>query len=112
MKHYVYMIKADQFVKVGVAKNPEKRLEQMQTGSPYELEIIALLPFITRSMAFEYENHLHRRLRRFHFRGEWFSIECLGIAFKQAASHMSKKKQGVVTIDDDRWQKIQKRPEK
>ena len=76
-KCYVYFIQSDQSkskkpVKIGMANDPQKRLEELQTGNPYELSVIATIEFKTRRDASLAESHLHRRLSRMRMRGEWF----------------------------------------
>jgi hypothetical protein len=59
--------------KVGVSKNPIKRLSQLQTGSPFKLKIILILEGKSRL-----EKRLHDQLRSFrlgNFKGEWFSYD-------------------------------------
>lgn len=53
--------------KIGVAKNPGKRLLELQTGNPQRLELIATSPGGTRE-----EGLLHRALDGFWHHGEWF----------------------------------------
>jgi len=65
----VYLIKAGDFVKIGVAKCPKNRLKQLQTGSPYKLE---LLDFINVKNEYEIENILHQKLNKYHILNEWF----------------------------------------
>lgn len=71
-KHYCYMIRANQHIKIGYSKDIDRRINHMQTGNAYKLEVIAKFVFETESVAREFEQNLHRRYKRFHFRGEWF----------------------------------------
>lgn len=49
------------FVKIGIAFDPEKRLKQLQTGSPYPLiQIRPPLGFADRKEAFAFEAWAHR----------------------------------------------------
>jgi hypothetical protein len=62
-------------IKIGVSKNVNKRLAQMQTGSPYKLKVILVLE----GKSF-LETDLHRRLRRFKTttkNKEWFEYDSL-----------------------------------
>lgn len=74
-KHYCYLIRANQHIKIGYSRNVEKRIESMQTGNQYKLELIAKLVFETEFMARQQEKDMHRRYERFRFRGEWFYAE-------------------------------------
>lgn len=57
--------------KIGIAENPEKRVRQLQVGSPFELK---LRQTENPTNARRVEQHLHEKLRKFHFRGEWFDL--------------------------------------
>jgi hypothetical protein len=59
-------------IKIGVAKDIEKRRSNLQTGNPSELR---LLGWIHSEAAFELERRLHQHFRATHIRGEWFAIE-------------------------------------
>ena len=54
-------------VKIGRAKDPEKRLRAMQTGSPLPLTLLAAA-----ELPAGMERELHRELSRARVRGEWF----------------------------------------
>jgi hypothetical protein len=66
---YVYAIRCGDYVKVGVAKNPMRRLSDLQTAVPYRLELIGLMVG-----GFEVEKRLHRLMAESHHRGEWFEL--------------------------------------
>ena len=68
---YVYFIQAieSNFVKIGSAKNIEKRLSNLQVGCPFELKLINYI--YGRSQ----EVNLHKRFQAYHVRGEWFTLE-------------------------------------
>lgn len=55
-------------VKIGYAADPQKRLAELQTGCPNGLELIRTLHGQRRE-----EKEVHRRLKRFRHRGEWFA---------------------------------------
>lgn len=55
-------------VKIGKAFDPEKRLSDLQTGSPEELELLLALP---ERPPFE-ESQLHYRFKNYRVIGEWF----------------------------------------
>lgn len=100
-KCYVYMVALKGFIKIGHAANPEARLKQMQTGSPWELKIVALLPFPSKKAARDYELELHHRLRSFRVRGEWFRKSCLKLAHKEP--HKEGENTRKKTKKDERW---------
>jgi len=55
-------------VKIGKALDPEKRLTELQTGAPEELELLLCLP---NKPPFE-ESQLHQRFKNYRVCGEWF----------------------------------------
>lgn len=70
MRSYVYFIRqADTgFIKIGRAVDPERRIHNIQVGSPQELKLLgAVLEF----GAFD-EGGIHDAFTVHHFRGEWF----------------------------------------
>lgn len=67
----VYLIRADStpFVKIGLAINTEKRLKELQVGSPHSLSVARTIDG-GRKM----EAVFHRRFHPLHIRGEWFNF--------------------------------------
>jgi len=66
---FVYCIRNDdaRAVKIGFSKNPVRRIQQLQTASPSQLRLVAMLES---AQAFEtalHEQYAYRRLS-----GEWF----------------------------------------
>lgn len=64
----VYFISDGEAVKIGISKNPNRRLSQLQTGHPRRLTLVATLPG-----GLDEEMQLHGRFRAHHLSGEWFS---------------------------------------
>lgn len=56
-------------IKIGIACNVERRLAELQVGSPYELKLL----HAQRIKDTKTEKEIHRHLRKYHMRGEWFS---------------------------------------
>lgn len=70
---YVYIIQAGSGpYKIGVAKNLERRIEQMQVGNHEELRLVAAIDFETEQRAIAVEKQLHKMYLRARIRGEWF----------------------------------------
>ena len=73
---YVYLVKSGNDVrapiKIGVAKDVDQRIYDMQTGNPSELFLIAKMPFNSPRLAYHIENMLHKKFRKKRIRGEWF----------------------------------------
>lgn len=76
MTQYLYLIlcKADRddgLYKIGIANDVESRLAQLQTGSPFELEIMECYEFGNSEIA---ERAIHQAYAKDRFRGEWFKL--------------------------------------
>lgn len=59
-------------IKIGVAKDIEKRRNNLQTGNP---SAIRLIGWINTEETFELERRLHHHFAAARVRGEWFAIE-------------------------------------
>jgi hypothetical protein len=68
---YLYFIEAVGLkrVKIGVSKDPEERLKQLQTGSPISLSMVAKCPGDV-----NIERSLHKKLSEYRVDGEWFHL--------------------------------------
>tara|TARA_B100002019_G_scaffold291356_1_gene311314 strand:+ start:10978 stop:11289 length:312 start_codon:yes stop_codon:yes gene_type:complete len=77
LSQHLYIIQSDKTgsLKIGRSKDPEKRLKQLQTGSPYSLRLILII-----ENSGHMEKQLHNHLKRYkeRRRGEWFDFECAG----------------------------------
>ena len=69
-KSNVYFIQAEQSlrIKIGIAENPEKRLKDLQVGSPEKLSLIGIVYGAGR----EEERRLHNVFHYAQTHGEWF----------------------------------------
>ena len=72
-KSYVYILKvsSDGIYKVGVSKNVEKRVKQLQTGNPEKIEIVKT--FLS-DYPYKIESVLHRSYQRNHVQGECYYL--------------------------------------
>lgn len=80
---YVYLIQSleDGYYKIGISKNPQKRIKQLQTGNSSELKLIV---FYQSDIANKIENVLHNRYSHFRKEGEWFDLSIINeITFKE-----------------------------
>lgn len=67
---FVYFIRcecAERFIKIGLANDPDWRLKEHSIGNPYPLTMLFYGPGDRSD-----EQMLHRRFKRYRFRGEWF----------------------------------------
>lgn len=70
---HTYLVMADgsHLVKIGIAKDPRRRLQVLQTGQPMDL-------YLMWSVEGDYEHALHERFAKYRHRGEWFDLSELG----------------------------------
>jgi hypothetical protein len=68
---YLYLIRCDEFVKIGIACDVKNRLKTLQTGNPYPLTLIDSFEF---DDAVRVESVLHRKYDHARMRGEWFKL--------------------------------------
>lgn len=76
--YFMQMQNADGYVKIGFSENVAKRLSSIQVGSPYKIEVIALLANESQTM----EGIIHTILVNSWIKGEWFRpteevLECI-----------------------------------
>lgn len=72
---YVYLIKSDNAVKIGVSNNPQSRLITLQTSHHQKLELIYQLQCADQTSAYNVESLLHKRYKSYNVSGEWFSLD-------------------------------------
>lgn len=71
---FVYFVSDGVYVKIGVAKDPLKRLGDLQVANPLELCILCQIPCKNDKSAHSMEKKLHHEYRKRHIRGEWFDL--------------------------------------
>ena len=65
----VYFIKDREFVKIGYTTDFKKRFSQLQTSTPHNLTVLAII-----KGDYETEKFIHNKFSDYHHRGEWFYI--------------------------------------
>lgn len=81
-KIYLIHCKFIDLYKIGISANPNKRIKQLQTGTPYELSIVSIFDC---KYPFKTEKILHNSLNSKkapenfqydfeHLKGEWFNL--------------------------------------
>lgn len=68
---YLYIIKCNEYHKIGIANDVESRLAQLSTGNPYVLEVQAVYEFQNAEVV---ERSIHQRFSDKRKRGEWFDL--------------------------------------
>lgn len=72
-KIYVLRGRGTNFFKIGrTSQSIESRIQQLQTGCPFEIEVYATFPTFWPA---EMEKFLHAYLSEFRTSGEWFNVE-------------------------------------
>lgn len=71
---YVYFVRAGNrgAIKIGVAKDVKKRIDELQIGNAFRLNVIACIPCDCRDQAVGLEQKIHRFFKKQRIRGEWF----------------------------------------
>ena len=67
----LYLIKCQDFYKIGITNDIEDRLAQLSTGNPFDLEIIVAFEFENASFI---EKSLHQKFSEQKVKNEWFSL--------------------------------------
>lgn len=65
----VYFISDGEFVKIGVASDPEQRIKALQTSTPHPLELLCTL-----EGDYPLERKLHTMFADYRASGEWFKL--------------------------------------
>jgi len=60
-------------VKIGVAKDIDKRVAELQIGNPRDLDVVLRMGPFSEKVAYRLERDLHIRFSQKRIRGEWFS---------------------------------------
>lgn len=79
---YLYILRAKEnrngkksIIKIGMSNNPKKRIANLQTACPYELEIITAIKCLDREHCLNVERVAHKLYRKNRMRGEWFLVD-------------------------------------
>lgn len=71
MTQYLYLIKCQQYYKIGVAVDVESRLAALQTGNPFPLIVSECYAFQNAEIV---EKAIHQKFSKVRTRGEWFQL--------------------------------------
>jgi len=69
---YLYLIRSEDYYKIGIASDVESRLAQLQTGNPIQLELVDCYSF---NDAAPVEKVLHNKFSACRAVGEWFRLD-------------------------------------
>ncbi len=76
-EYHVYVMQAGGRIKIGYSCNPLKRVNAIQVGNADLVQLVRTKRCRTMTRAKNLEKKLHKRLKRFHIRGEWFGPHVL-----------------------------------
>lgn len=71
---YIIRVEGEDIVKVGVSSDPNGRLRQLLTGSPFSMKIEQVFRFDNRDIAMRMEYNFHKSKSAYRQRGEWFGM--------------------------------------
>jgi predicted GIY-YIG superfamily endonuclease len=81
---YVYLIKCNEFYKIGVATDVQTRLAALQTGNPFRIDVVISYEFPTANAV---EAALHQKFKAKQKNLEWFNLTEKDIAeFRQVCA--------------------------
>lgn len=92
-KGYVYVVRVDNFIKIGSTKSPKTRLEKYKTFPPFKYDILLLEEVEDRMF---YERSLQTMLINFQIQGEWFEMPNWKSPKKQAKDLLKYSKRQVM----------------
>ena len=76
--YYIYAIRTSEAVKIGYSNAPRSRKKAIQTGNVQQVNLAWLSrPLANLASAKGKEKAFHKKLRRYHIRGEWFDLDAL-----------------------------------
>lgn len=107
-KGWIYFVQAGAGgpIKIGWTVDPQKRLEQLQTGSHIRLFILGAIEGSTAG-----ESTLHKRWSEYRIRGEWFEAAPEIIDFVMANRHQGFVEKGIDDLDEGYWDWLHERLE-
>lgn len=74
--NYLYLLKCNEYYKIGVSDNIQCRIDALQTGNPYKISLkYKWLP----KDAYRAEKIIHEVLKHKNHRSEWFILDDIDI---------------------------------
>ena len=81
---YLYLFRQEGYFKIGISKTPGRRLAVLQTSTPFEVEIVLVVPIISGAVILE--KYLQDYFKEKHERGEWYRLSIEDCEFIQSYS--------------------------
>ena len=73
MTRFLYIVRCNEFYKIGISDNVKNRMFGMQTDNPYKLELIVSVQGPCDAIS-RFEKRLHKSLKKWNIQGEWFAL--------------------------------------
>lgn len=73
---YLYLVRASDYVKIGVTGDVNRRMANMKCGCPFPLEIVSVRT-LPRVLAHQVERRVHAHFAEVRMQGEWFQLDVL-----------------------------------
>jgi predicted GIY-YIG superfamily endonuclease len=74
---YFIQVHGEGAVKIGVAQDVDKRLDQLQTANHNDLRVLKTIKCKGKAHAYNTEKLLHGKHKKHHLRGEWFHAKMI-----------------------------------
>lgn len=69
---YIYLVKTLGYIKIGITRDPKKRIDSIRNSLPVELSVIKVLPVKDYRVT---ERELHNKYIHKHVKNEWFTLD-------------------------------------
>lgn len=69
---YVYIMRCGDYHKIGITENLDNRINQIQTGNPYPIELVFAVKHPKSSLI---EKELHKKYSNKNWKREWFELQ-------------------------------------
>jgi hypothetical protein len=74
-KVYIAKQQSGEAFKVGVSNDPQRRVNNISTSNPYDVELDMTIPSVVGDEAEQLETSIHALLRNYKLSGEWFEMD-------------------------------------
>lgn len=100
---FIYLIASGRnIIKVGMATDVRQRVMELQIGTPFNLQVLHKIE-VAAEYALKLEKLIHRRLKRYRMRGEWFRVEHdIAIRIAERAANQFAKDVTIANEEEDR----------
>lgn len=61
-------------IKIGISKNPEKRIEDISKNMPYDISLVHVFTFKNKREAEFFEHGFHKKYKTQSLKGEWYDL--------------------------------------